>query len=306
MATNKIKKIVFMGSSPFAESVLRDLYHFFDTVAEVVAVYSQPPKPKERGKKIEKTMVQRLAEEKPSVVRTPLRFDRTEVEFLQSMAPDLIIVVAYGLLLPADVLSLPTIMAMNIHPSLLPQHRGATPIESSLLAGDQVSGVSLIKMTTSMDAGDILAIKKMAVAADDNRATLSQKLLTLSIDLLRAELPNILAGGFTHQPQQPGDATYSQKIKTSDYQTYPLTESSVTITRKIRAYYPKAFLSLPGGKRLQLLAAKQTTGQHQQEIFYDGVRVLLPCADGVVELSTVKPENKNAMTAVDWWRGRRQ
>ncbi|MDI9313485.1 MAG: methionyl-tRNA formyltransferase [Hydrotalea sp.] len=316
MASDK-KKIVFMGSSPFAAATLRDLYDFFaDGKAELVAVYTQPPKPKHRGKNIEKTpvheFVMEIAGAKNHPIRTPERFDEAEVQWLSALQPDLIIVVAYGLLLPAAVLSVPRIMAVNIHPSLLPRHRGATPIESALLAGDAVTGVTLIKMTAAMDAGDIIAAQQIAVADDDNRESLSQKLLNLSLAMLRDQLPILLAGEFSLQPQESQRVTYSQKIKTSDYQLHPTEEANIAIDRKIRGYYPKAFLLLPsekgdGGKRLQILSARKHDGDDDaKDIFFADGRVLLPCHGGAMELLTVKPENKNAMAAADWWRGRRQ
>ncbi|MGI9461194.1 MAG: methionyl-tRNA formyltransferase [Alphaproteobacteria bacterium] len=310
-------KIIFMGSSPFASGVLSWLIDFIHhgTSATISAVYSQSPKPKHRGKKIKKTEVAMLAEQKNLLLRQPTYFDQNEIDFLTNLAPDLIIVVGYGLLLPNRLLSIPRWLALNIHPSLLPKYRGATPIESAILAGDNLTGVSLIKINDTLDGGDIIAMESLPLHQQDNRHILNQKLLALSITLLQKNLPKIFLGDYHLTPQQPTTASYSKKIKTSDYHIRPKSDKIDMVYKKILAYYPKCFLLLKTNQRLLLLEAKKLPASdahhppanHQTEIFFDQQqkKIFLTCQDGLLELISVKPENKNAMSATDWWRGKR-
>ncbi len=296
-----------MGSSPFAAAILSHLLHHHKNNMQMVAVYTQPAKEKGRGKKITKTDVAILAEQHGVPVRTPTLFHDEEIDFIARNQPDLIIVAAYGLLLPAGVLSLPSIMALNVHPSLLPHYRGATPIESAILAGDKKTGVCFIKMTPELDAGDVLAMQSMPLAEDDNRETLSNKLLSLSLTMFDEHLPSILEKKFQATPQDHTTASFCQKIKKSDYEVKPSNEPADMVDRKIRAYYPKCFLPWSDGKRLGLLSVKKTNqpSNGRQDILFEDGKISLPCRDNLLELILVKPENKKAMMASDWWRGLR-
>lgn len=329
-----------MGSSPFASAILADLADFLGQEhphAIIAAIYSQPPRPSGRGQQITPSPVSLAAAQLPNrpIIRTPRHIDQQEIDFLQNLKPDLIIVAAYGLLLPASLLAIPTIMAVNVHTSLLPRHRGATPIEAALLAGDDLSGITLIKMTPSLDAGPIIASKTTTITPTDNRQTLSEKLLTISCALLRQQLPALLAGDYTLTAQDESAASWSKKIEKSHYRLDPNTTTADQLARQIRALYPKAYITLPAtpvSRRLLLLTAAAETNIHTDMqkgtivknsqaddgamplvmnllmnlvINNDGNIFLLAAGGSLLRLITVQPENKKPMAAADWWRGHR-
>jgi len=228
-------KLVFMGSPQFAVPALAALANEYD----IVAVFTQPDKPAGRGKVLTSVPVKAWAQAHGLPVYQPRSFRKEPeaVATLRALNPDLIVVAAYGLILPQSVLDIPARGCINIHGSLLPRHRGAAPITAAILAGDAETGITIMLMDAGMDTGPILSMANEPLHPDDTTASLSERLSQLGARLLMATLPKYLNGEIVPQPQPQDGATYSPKINKTDAQldwTLPARE----IDRRVRAYVP--------------------------------------------------------------------
>ena len=175
------KKIIFMGTPLIAVNYLNSL---INNKYNVVSVFTQPPQKRNRGMKVQSSPVHELANHNNIKVNFPTRLDEEAFDLIKSYKPDLIIVMAYGLLIPTKILNFPQYGCINIHVSLLPRWRGASPIEHTLLNGDSETGITIIKLIEKLDAGPILVQKKILVAENSNKDDLSDKLTQLGSNLL--------------------------------------------------------------------------------------------------------------------------
>lgn len=240
------ERIIFMGTSEFAVPILESLIH---TSYSLVAVYTQPDKPAGRGKQIISPPIKVVAMEHNVPVIQPhaLRHKET-VDELANFGPDLIIVAAWGHILPPEVLSLPRFGCLNVHPSLLPRHRGPSPVINALLCGDELTGISIMVMDTGMDSGPVLAQRKIGVSPTDTTGTLTPKLAQVGAELLLDVLPRWLAGKLEPWPQDEGQATYSKLISKEDGEIdWEL--SALEISRQVRAMTPGQEAILGGGAK---------------------------------------------------------
>ena len=185
------KKIIFMGTPLIAANYLNSL---INNKYNVVSVFTQPPRKRNRGMKVQSSPVHELANHNNIKVNFPTRLDEEAFDLIKSYKPDLIIVMAYGLLIPTKILNFPQYGCINIHVSLLPRWRGASPIEHTLLNGDTETGITIIKLIEKLDAGPILVQKKIPVVENINKDDLSDKLTQLGSDLLIDILPKLFAG----------------------------------------------------------------------------------------------------------------
>ncbi|QGR02287.1 methionyl-tRNA formyltransferase [Ehrlichia ruminantium] len=241
-------KIIFMGSPEFSVTVLSCILD--DTKHEIIAVYTRIPKPAGRGKVLTKTPVHNVAEVNGLTVYTPKSLKSSdEQDRIRELNPDVIVVVAYGLIIPKEVLCTPKYGCINIHPSLLPRWRGAAPIHYAILHGDNQTGVTIMQMNEGWDEGDILLQKKLPIDEQDNIETLSNKLSNLGGEMLLEVLNNI--DNLVPTVQDGNDATYTNKIE--DFHI-DINETAEVACRRIRALYPRAFIFL-NGKRLRILKA---------------------------------------------------
>ena len=241
-------KIVFMGSPEFSISALSCILN--DTEHEITAVYTRMPKLAGRGKVLTKTPVHIVAERNNLTVYTPKSLKRSdEQDKVRELNPDVIVVVAYGLIIPREVLSIPKYGCINIHPSLLPRWRGAAPIHYAILHGDDQTGVTIMQMNEGWDEGDILLQKKLPIDEQDNIETLSSKLSNLGGSMLVEVLNNI--DNLIPIAQNGDNATYTNKIE--DFHI-DANETAEVVCRRIRALYPRAFVFF-NGKRLRILKA---------------------------------------------------
>ncbi|MBI2957602.1 MAG: methionyl-tRNA formyltransferase, partial [Chloroflexi bacterium] len=209
-------RIVFMGTPEFAVPSLRAL---LDGGCRVAAVYTQPDRPAGRGREAAASPVKRLAVELGIEVLQPRSLREPEaLARLAGLAPDLIVVVAYGLLLPASVLGLPRYGCLNVHPSLLPRHRGPSPIPWAILDGDAVTGVTMMLMDEGMDTGPILEQVEEPVRDDDTALSLSRRLAALAAALLPRTVGRWARGEIKPQPQDDARASYSRLITKADGQ----------------------------------------------------------------------------------------
>lgn len=236
---NKLK-VIFAGTPVFAVSSLKALTMRKDI--EIVAVYTQPDRPAGRGRKLKPSPVKVFAQKLSLKVNTPIDLKSTETKNqIANLKPDLLIVVAYGLLLPKDIIDIP-IVSINVHASLLPRWRGAAPIQRAIMAGDASSGISIMKIVEKLDAGPVLLKKPYVMKANETSQTLHEVLATLGSAALNEVIDKFLSNALTEQVQDESLVTYAKKITTIDQQI-DWTRPSCEIERKIRALSPK-----PGAK----------------------------------------------------------
>ena len=228
-------RIVFAGTPEFAAIHLDALLR---AGIKPVAVYSQPDRPAGRGQQLQMSPVKQLALQHGIAVEQPLNFKSDEAKStLRGYAPDLLIVVAYGLLLPQAVLDIPRLGCVNVHGSILPRWRGAAPIQRALLAGDSETGVDLMRMEAGLDTGPVLASARTPITAQDAGGSLHDRLAQLGAELLVKNLPALLRGELHAQPQNDALATYAKKLEKAEA-VIDWSQSAAQIDRQIRAFNP--------------------------------------------------------------------
>ncbi len=228
-------RIVFMGSPEFAVPALRKLV---ENGYEIVAVVTQPDKPAGRGRQMTRPAIKHAAQSLGLPVLQPASLKQLDiVQKLRSLRPDAIVVAAFGMFLPREILEIPPLKCLNIHPSLLPKYRGASPIAYAILDGCTETGVSLTIMEQRMDAGPILAQRKMAVLPDDTEESLSARLAGMGADLLIETLPRWARGEIVPQPQDESQATFT-KLIAREQGRIDWRQSADEIGRRCRAFHP--------------------------------------------------------------------
>lgn len=228
--------IVFSGTPEFALSALETL--LASKQHKIIAVYTQPDRQQGRGLKVVPSPVKQLALTYNLPVYQPEKLRNSDaLQQLQALKPDIFIDVAYGLLIPDEILNLPRYGCINVHPSLLPRWRGASPIQAAILAGDKITGVSIIKLIKELDAGDILKQQEISIEDQDTTATLLQNTATIGAELLLEVLTEIENGTVEGIPQNNAFSTYACKIKKEDA-VVDWNLGAIVIERMIRAYNP--------------------------------------------------------------------
>ena len=246
-------RIVFMGSPEFA---LPTLQRLLDSEREVVAVYAQPDRPAGRGRGLRPPPTKELALSRGVPVLQPPRVSTPEsVAEMASLRPDLIVIAAFGQILRQPVLDVPRRGALNVHASLLPRHRGASPVAAAILAGDEETGVSIMQVELALDAGPVLAARRLSIDPWDTTGSLTSRLAEEGADLLLEVLPGWLEGTLAAVPQDETQATYAPIVRKEDGRidwSLPADE----LWRRVRAYnpWPGAF-TLLDGQPFRILAA---------------------------------------------------
>jgi methionyl-tRNA formyltransferase len=238
-------RLVFAGTPEFAATILKAL---LTTAHPLVAVYTQPDRPAGRGRHSTPSAVKLLAQAHGLELRQPPSLKGAEAaRELAALNADLMIVVAYGLLLPPSILITPRLGCLNVHASLLPRWRGAAPIQRAILAGDRETGITLMQMDAGLDTGPIVRQASCAIELDDTAQSLHDRLATLGAECLLSTLDAILAGGLPFTPQDEPRATYAPKIDRAEARL-DWTRSAVELERMIHAFNPKpiAFTELQG------------------------------------------------------------
>ncbi len=225
-------RIVYAGTPEFAVPALEAL---LESEAEVVAVFSQPDRPAGRGRKLTASPVKQLALQRGLIVEQPESFDSSAIKTLAGYKPDLMVVAAYGLILPQAALAVPHLGCVNIHASLLPRWRGAAPIQRAILAGDTETGVSLMKMEAGLDTGPVYVKKRIPIEPEQTAAELHDALAMLGARMLRECLTELLTGGLKPVPQESTAATYAAKLEKSEA-WLDWSQSAPALHRHIRAF----------------------------------------------------------------------
>jgi methionyl-tRNA formyltransferase len=300
-------RIVFMGTPQFGAAVLK---HLLQSSHQVLAVYTQPDKAAGRGHRVAAPPVKELAEEWHVPAIQLGSFKSNEVmETLAGFQPDLIIVAAFGLVLTAEVLSLPRFGCLNVHPSLLPLHRGPSPVANAILHGDELTGVTIMMMNAGLDTGPILAQEKVGISFMDTTGSLGSKLADVGSKLLLETIPGWIEGELKAQPQDESRATYSEMMSTKDAEmNWRL--SAVELWRRVRAYNPwPSCFTFCEGKRLKIHRAIPL-GDSKRGDAGEVIALAEPpgvgavTGQGVLGLCQVQLEGKRPMSADEFIRGR--
>lgn len=285
-----MKRAVFMGSDTFSVPILAALLEAggrLSVPVAVAAVVTQPDRPAGRGRKVVTSPVKQLATGARVPVLQPERVRNPEaVQEILATGPDLIVVASYGQILPSSLLDDPPNKALNLHPSLLPRYRGPSPIAAAILAGETVTGTTLMLMSPRMDAGPILDQTSIEIEPHETAAQLASRLAEESARLLLADLPAWLEGDLELRPQDESRATYTEKVRKEDG-VIDWSRTAEEIERTTRAYTPwPGAVTGWAGRQLKLLEARADAGSREPGLVEvsAGGRVTIGTGDGLLEI----------------------
>lgn len=296
-------RLVFMGTPDFAVPALRALHA---AGHEIAAVYCQPPKPSGRGQEVHKTPVHRAAEELGLVVFTPKSLRGAEEQAaLAALAPDVIVVAAYGLILPQAVLDIPRLGCINIHGSLLPRWRGAAPIHRAILAGDSETGITIMMMEAGLDTGPMLLKGVLPITSETTAQTLHDAMAVLGADLIVTALNDLAAGKLKAQPQPDEGATYAAKLTREDG-VIDWQKPAAEIERQVRALnpWPSCVLTLQG-EAIKLLKSEVRDDLSGEAGTLLDKEFTVACGQGALRLTLVQRAGKKPTDGASLLRGLR-
>ena len=301
--------LIFMGTPPLAATVLEAL--LAEPAWHISAVVTQPDQPKGRDLKLQPSAVKELALRKNLPVLQPLRArEETFVEQVRALAPDLIVVAAYGQILPPALLDVPRHGCLNVHTSLLPKYRGAAPIQWAILNGDAETGVTIMKMDAGLDTGAIVSTAHTAITAEDNSQTLHDRLAQLGGALLARTIPDYVAGKIVPQPQPAEGSSYARKIKKEDGRL-DWSQPARTLWNRVRGLtpWPGTFSVLQTEPtptllkiwRAEMVAEAQGTAGEILSANRDGLTVA--CGEGALRLLELQREGGKRLGAAQFLAG---
>ena len=300
-------KIVFAGTPEFS---LPPLQALLQSVHQITAVYTQPDRPAGRGRRLMPSPVKQLALTNELQVFQPLNFKREEdLLQLESLGADLMVVVAYGLILPARVLRAPRLGCINIHASLLPRWRGAAPIQRAIQAGDRQTGVTIMRMDAGLDTGPMLLVKTCPISDRDTAASVHDRLAVLGAEALLEALPGVADGSLAAQPQDENGACYAQKLDKAEA-LIDWTRPAIEIDRLIRAFipWPVAQTELDG-KPLRIWRCSVQPGiggaaQPGCVVAADQRGIDVVTGNAVLRIHELQPPGKRVMSAAEFLNAR--
>ncbi len=299
---SKSLRIVFAGTPDFAAAHLAAL---LESHHQIIAVYSQPDRPAGRGKKLAASPVKQLAEQNRLPVYQPLTLKDSDAQMeLAALKPDLMIVVAYGLLLPQAVLDIPRLGCINVHASLLPRWRGAAPIQRAIEAGDTETGVCVMQMEAGLDTGPVLSRLTCPILPTDTGGSLHDSLAALGAQALLATLEQLAAGNTHAEVQNDTAVTYAQKLGKEEAKL-DFSRSATELWQQIRAFnpFPVSWCLLPDGERLRVWHSdhdpKSTNKNPGTVISCDVNGLRIACGKGSLLLTELQLPNRNRMLMRD-------
>ena len=299
-------KILFMGTPHIADEILKELLNNEDI--EVTAVVTQPDRPVGRKKKLTPPPVKVTAMNNNIRVFQPLKVRRNKElkEELVSLAPDFILVVAFGQILPPSVLKIPKYIPVNIHASVLPKYRGASPIQSALLNRDTETGVTFMKMNDKMDEGDIFLIEKVKIDEVDDYFSLEEKLINASRKILRTFFNDYLSGKIKAVPQNHQEASYCKKIGKEDG-FLNFNDDVNLLIGKVKAYslWPKAYFRYEDKVYIvsDALAIKQVHNFQNGYVEINKKYMRIYASNGYLDVLRIKPQSKKEMSVSAFYNG---
>jgi methionyl-tRNA formyltransferase len=300
-------RILFMGTPVFAKTSLEALAeHGY----EVIGAYTQPDKKQNRGMKLTPSPVKEYAITKKIPVFTPavIKNNREEEQRIRELAPDLIVVAAYGKILPESILQIPPYGCINVHSSLLPKYRGAAPIQWAILNGETETGVTIMHMAKALDAGDIITQAKTEIDTNETAEDLHDRLMHLGAQLLVKTIPLIASGQASRTPQEEEQSSYASML-TRELSPMDFTKPAAVLHNQVRGLYPwPSATAVLGTKKLKILQTR-LTGEHterQPGEIVDGTKegIRIACGNGSVLLITrLQAEGGKKMNASEYLRG---
>lgn len=297
-------RIVFMGTPEFAVKSLSACLE----VGEVVAVVTQPDRPRGRGQEVSASPVKALAEREGLEVLQPEKIRGTGfAEQLAALRPEVCVVTAYGKILPREVLEVPPLGCVNVHASLLPRFRGAAPIQWAIALGDERTGVCLMRMDEGMDTGPVLACAETPIRADETFATLHDRLSELGRELIVRQLPRYLRGELVPRPQASEGVVMAPMLK-KEHGRLDFTRPARELERRVRAFtpWPGAYTRHEGGLlKVQAARVGEARGEPGQVLSAGREGVEIACGEGSLVLTRLQPEGRRAMSAAEFLASRK-
>jgi len=300
-------RIVFAGTPDFAARHLQSLID--DGRHQIVAVYTQPDRPAGRGKKLQASPVKRFAEEQGLAIYQPQTLRHTEQQAaLAKLNADLMVVVAYGLILPQQVLDTPRLGCINVHGSILPKWRGAAPIQRAVEAGDSETGVTIMQMDAGLDTGPMLSITRCHISDEDTSGAIYERLADLGGPALLRAIDKLETGSAQAVAQDDSLSSYASKIDKAEAQI-DWSEAAMVIDRRIRAFnpFPCAFTSLEG-QRIKIWSSKversDCIGQPGQIVRADNQGLLIRCGQGSLLLTEIQLAGKSRLAVAEILKSR--
>ncbi|MGE0668555.1 MAG: methionyl-tRNA formyltransferase [Sphingomonadales bacterium] len=296
-------RIAFMGTPDFAARILRDLAAWTEANGhEIVAVYSQPPREAGRGRKPQPSPVHRLADELGIPVFTPEKLKSSEdQQAFAALGLDLAVVAAYGLILPKAILDAPRLGCLNVHASLLPRWRGAAPIHRAIMAGDETTGVCIMRMEEGLDTGPVYRRREIPIGPETTTGELHGALAALAAEPLFEAIADAAAGA-APEPQPEEGVTYAKKIDKAEARI-DWSRPAAEVDRQIRGLspFPGAWFELHG-ERIKVLRSRVASGSDTPGTVLDD-NLTIACGDGAVALTKLQRAGKGAMDAASLLRG---
>jgi methionyl-tRNA formyltransferase len=301
-------KILFMGTPQFAATALVGLV---EAGFSVMGVVTQPDTKKGRSG-LETPSEVKIEAEKAKIPVFQLQNKAELTELVTKLTPELIVVAAYGMIVPQSVLDVPKYGTLNIHGSLLPKYRGASPISEAILSGDEETGITIMKMSLGMDEGPSISNYQLPISNEDTTASLTTKMAKLGAKAIVETIPGWISGALKSTPQDDKKATYCKKLTKEDGHI-DWNETAIQIERKVRAYnpWPTAY-TFVDGKRMKMLRASCFPGHRPGmtgdagALNFEGGHIYVPTGDGTLEILELQPEGKKPMSAKDYINGNNQ
>ena len=294
-------KILFMGTPNFAVPVLESLHK---SKHKILEVYTQPPKKKNRGQKIKNSPIHDLSIKLNIPVRCPVSLTESkELDHIKNIKPDIVIVVAYGKILPSSFLNLDKVLFLNIHASLLPKWRGAAPIQRSIMNMDQETGISIMKIVPKLDAGPVIIKNKIKILSNTNYEDLNYKMSKLGAKVILDALELIESNKAEFREQNEIEATYASKIQKHEAKIN-WNEDAKKIIAKINALYPN-----PGcwfeflGARIKVVRAKEVINSKGEPGRVLDKKFTIACSKNAIQILELKKEGKQSMSVTEFLKG---
>ena len=288
-----------MGTPDFAVPILKSINNLNHNILEV---YTQPPNKKNRGQKIQNSPIHDFSNKLNLPVRCPVAFNEEEINHIKKLNPDLVIVAAYGKILPNKLLNLDKVLFINVHASLLPRWRGAAPIQRAIMNLDKETGVSIMKIVAELDAGPVLLQSKIKITKEINYLELSRQMSELGAKLILDTLKLIENKRANFKEQNELEATYAKKIEKTETKIN-WNDEAEKIIAKINAFFPN-----PGcwfefnGNRIKIIKAKKVMGKGIPGTVLDN-NLTIACSKNAIRIAELKKEGKQKMTADEFLRG---
>jgi len=295
-------RIVFIGTGEIGAPTLRAL---LNSEHEVAAVVTQPDKPVGREQRIESPPIKKeIATTGIPILQPPRIKDPQAIEEVRRLTPDVIVVAAYGQILPREVLEIPRLACLNLHASLLPRWRGAAPIQAAIAAGDSETGITVMYMAEGLDTGDILLQRSVEILPNDTGGSLHDRLAQVAPEALLESLQLVAAANSPRIPQDNAFATYAPKLK-REHGQIDWSESAEAIERKVRAYnpWPGAFMKVDGQNLKVFSASVVDLNGEPGEILRSDKDLIIATGKGALSLTEVQLEGKRRMIAAKFLRG---